>query len=73
MIISYQDPQAGHKTLTDLTDAEVEEKFRELTSRGFSAFAGTLLDEAVGPIKSVEQARELNAEEIYFTAPMQGG
>jgi hypothetical protein len=72
MDISYQSSK-GHTTLTGLSDAEVEAKFAEMTAAGFAAFADTKIDEPVGPIRSVAEAHELGAKEIYMTAPLQGG
>jgi hypothetical protein len=72
MVIKYQSAE-GHTILEGLTDLEVTRKFRELTMSGFTAFADTRLAEPVGPIKTVEEARDLGAEELFFIAPLQGG
>lgn len=71
MVISYQSKE-GHTTLTDLSDAEVAQKFRELTSRGFRAFADTRVDEPVGPIKNFGEV-PAQTEELLFIAPLAGG
>jgi hypothetical protein len=72
MVISYQSSE-GHTTLTDLSDAEVEKKFRELTRLGFRGFARIDLADPVGPVKSVREVRDLGSEEIYMIAPLAGG
>lgn len=72
MVVSYQSHE-GHTTLRDLSEAEVDAKFAELTERGFRGFASTSLAEPVGPLKTADEARKLEAEEIYFIAPLQGG
>lgn len=71
MQLSYQSKE-GHTTLTDLSPAEVRTKFDELISYGYAAFADTRVDLPVN-VKSVEEAEELKAREIFFRAPMQGG
>lgn len=72
MKLSYQSHE-GHTTLTDLSDAEVDSKFAELTKQGFRGFAGATLEEASGPIKSVDEARAAQADEVFMIAPLQGG
>jgi hypothetical protein len=69
--ISYQSHQ-GHTTLTDLTDQEVEVKFRELTGQRYRAFASTSLAEPVGPFKTLEEV-PADTKELYFVAPLEGG
>lgn len=72
MRISYQS-QSGHTVLDNLTDAEVDAKFEEMTRQGYRGFADTGLADPVGPIKSVNEAREAQAEEVYMIAPLVGG
>ena len=45
----------------------------ELTKQGFRGFAGATLEEAAGPIKSVDEARAAEADEVFMIAPLQGG
>jgi hypothetical protein len=72
MKLSFQSHE-GHTTLTDLSDAEVDAKFAELTRTGHRGFATVAGDEPTGPIKSVDEARRLNADEVFMIAPLQGG
>ncbi len=72
MKLSFQSHE-GHTTLTDLSDAQVDAKFAELTRQGFRGFAGKTLEEAAGPIKSVDEARAVDADEVFMIAPLQGG
>jgi hypothetical protein len=72
MRIAYQSNK-GHTVLDDLTDAEVDAKFTEMTQKGYRGFASTGLEDPVGPIKSVQEARDAQAEEIYMIAPLVGG
>lgn len=72
MVISYQSVQ-GHTTLLKLTDEQVNQKFDELTRQGYRAFADTRVAEPVGPIKTIEEARALNPDELLFVAPLTGG
>jgi hypothetical protein len=72
MKLSFQSHE-GHTVLEDLTDAEVDAKFAELTEKGYRGFASTGLDEPVGPLKSVDEARAAKADEVYMIAPLAGG
>lgn len=72
MKLSFQSHE-GHTTLTELSDAEVDAKFAELTKQGYRGFASTGLEDPVGPIKSVDEARAVNADEVYMIAPLAGG
>lgn len=72
MRLSYQSAH-GHTVLDNLTDKEVEAKFNELTLQGFRGFASTDLDEPVGPLKTIDEAREAQATEVYMIAPLVGG
>ena len=72
MVIHYQS-QEGHTTLTDLSDEQVREMFTILTVQGFRPFASTSLAEPVGPVKSIDEAEAMGAEELHFIAPMTGG
>jgi hypothetical protein len=72
MKFSYQSVN-GHTVLDNLSDAEVEAKFNEMTTQGYRGFAGTGLDDPVGPLKTFEEARAAKAEEIYMIAPLVGG
>lgn len=72
MKLSFQSHE-GHTVLEGLSDAEVDAKFAELTKTGHRGFASTGLAEPVGPIKSVDEARAVNADEVYMIAPLAGG
>lgn len=72
MRFSFQSHE-GHTVLDDLTDTEVDAKFAELTQQGYRGFASTGLDEPVGPLKSVDEARAAKADEVYMIAPLAGG
>jgi hypothetical protein len=72
MRISYQSAQ-GHTVLDRLTDEEVETKFNELTKQGYRGFASTDLEQPVGPLKTIQEAREAQADEVYMIAPLVGG
>jgi hypothetical protein len=72
MRLSYQSRE-GHTVLDNLTDAEVEARFKEMTKQGYRGFASTGLEEPVGPIKTIQEARDVQAEEVYMIAPLVGG
>lgn len=72
MKLSFQSSQ-GHTVLDNLTDAEVDAKFAEKTKQGYRGFASTGLADPVGPIKSVDEARAAQADEVYMIAPLVGG
>jgi len=72
MKLSFQSHE-GHTTLTDLSDAEVDAKFAELTKTGYRGFAKVGLEDPVGPIKTVDEARAVEADEVYMIAPLAGG
>ena len=72
MKLSYQSHE-GHTVLTDLSPAEVDSKFAELTRQGFRGFASKDGGEPTGPIATVDEARDAQADEVYMIAPLQGG
>lgn len=71
LILIYQS-QEGHTELTDLTDAEVRAKFDELVALGLTGFADTRLDLPVN-VRSVDEALEMGAREIFFPGRLKAG